>query len=149
MDCRRVGGAADEKEGPQVADNDTPNDAETTEPEGGERAAEDPWTEVGEQLAALGQSIAGAFTATVQSEENRRRAQELKERMNSAGESIAAAGAKTAEQVRPHILSALKTANEELRKLTERMEKAHGTEGTPGTGEMPDPADKDAYTPGG
>lgn len=105
-------------------DRDSRDGGEEIPPQGeAERGIEDPWTEVGEQLAALGQSIAGAVGAAVHSEENRRRAQELKESMNRAGASIAAAGAKTADQVRPHILSALKTANEELRKLTERMEK--------------------------
>lgn len=133
-----------------MPEDDTFDNDQTHEPEGDSQPAEDPWTEVGEQLASLGQSIAGAFNAAVQSEENRKRAQELKDRMNRAGESIAAAGAKTAEQVRPHILSALKTANEELHKLTERMEeKAREAERTTGKGDMPDPADKDSYTPGG
>lgn len=118
-----------------MAANDIPSDAETTEPEGSARPAEDPWTEVGEQLAALGQSIAGAFNATVQNEENRSRAQELKERMDSAGASLKLAGTRTAEQVRPHILSALKAANEELRKLTERMESRAGEKAATGGGE--------------
>ena len=107
-------------------------EARVTEQETPKDATENPWNEVGEQLAALGQSIAGAFDAAIQSEENRARARELKERLDDAGSSIAAAGAKTAEQVRPHLVSALKTVNEELRKLTERMERAGEAKGATG-----------------
>jgi hypothetical protein len=116
------------------------------------------WNEVGEQLFALGEALAGAFRATVTDPENRRRAQALREdlehvmtrvadaikegpaseqaarvreRAEEAAGSIRQAGEKTAEEVKPHLVLALKQVNQALEGVAARLEKEAGAKAGP------------------
>jgi hypothetical protein len=118
------------------------------------------WQEVGKQFQLLGESIAATFRTAWQSEENRRRAKEMQsgleamiteigqaikdstsspEAQKARGEvdktveSVRAASEQTVQEVRPHLVSALRQVNDELQKLIGRLEqeKAPVTEGQP------------------
>lgn len=107
------------------------------------------WEEVGQQFQALGESLAAAFRTAWDNEENRQQMQRMKaglEQMvnevsqaikdsaaSSAGQQVRdeakkvastlrTAGEQTAQEVRPHLLSALRQIEEELQKLINRME---------------------------
>lgn len=125
-----------------------PNPSEPGQP-GSSPDANEAWQEVGLQFKALGESLAAAFQAAWQNEEARRQAQEMKsgleamvkdvgqaikETANSpvgqsakaeaakAAESLRAAGEGTVQEVRPHLLAALQTLNQELQKLIGRLQ---------------------------
>lgn len=107
------------------------------------------WAEVADALNTLGASIARATLAAVDNEENRRRLRELSEGLASlarragesvetvaatpegerakavvvqAAESVREVGGQAAEQLRPHFISALQSANEKFRKAAEQWE---------------------------
>ncbi len=112
--------------------------------------AADSWQEVGYQFQVMGQSLAQAMRAAWQNEETQRQlhemrtglesmvqevgkaiqesantvqGQKIKEDATKAAESFKTATVQTAQEVRPQIVTALKTLNEELSRLVERMEK--------------------------
>jgi len=124
--------------------NATPpsNNDQTTEGEG--------WQEVGHQFQVLGESIAATLRAALEKEENRQRMQDvqqgLESMLNQVGQVIQetaatpegqkvtseakkAAGTlkdaaeQTAEEVRPHLISALKQVNIELQNLSNWLKK--------------------------
>ncbi len=111
--------------------------------------AGDPWKEVGKQFQILGESLATAFRTSLESEENRRHVQEMKAGVESmvkevsqaikdtatspqsrqvrdeaekTAHSLREASQQTVQQVRPHLVSALRQVNEELQKMIERLE---------------------------
>jgi hypothetical protein len=112
----------------------------------------DTWEELGRQLSELGAAIAAAVKAAADDPENRRRAQELKEGLESAARDIgdafsevaatpqgervkeaagavAAAGRKVADDVRPHLIDATRKAGDALREAASRIERGHGETG--------------------
>ncbi len=123
---------------------------QTTEPTGSTpQPAGDPWKEVGKQFQILGESLATAFRASLESEENRRHVQEMKAGVESmvkevsqaikdtaaspqsrqvrdeaekTAHSLREASQQTMQQVRPHLVSALRQVNEELQKMLDRLE---------------------------
>ena len=109
----------------------------------------DAWRELGEQFQELGKSLATAIRNTMETEDNRKRLQSLEAGLKSMANDVAKAieqaaespegqkvrqeiekTAKTArvtsqqalEEARPQIAAALRQVNEELQKLTRRME---------------------------
>ena len=109
----------------------------------------DAWEDVGKQFQTLGESLAKAFRAAWANEQNQQRVQEMrsglelivrnvdqaiqdtasspegqkiKSEASRAAESLRTATEKTAQEVRPHLVSALRQANEELQKFIDRME---------------------------
>ncbi len=116
---------------------------------GGTPGQGEAWREVGEQFKVLGKTLADAFRVSWQSEENRRRFQELRtgletmvkeitkainESMTSpqaqearsqaarTAETVRTAGEQSAQEIRVELLAALRQINEELRKCVNRME---------------------------
>lgn len=116
------------------------------------------WSEVGEQFQALGETIAQALRATWEREETRQHARDLQTGLeglvsnveqaisdfgdSSEGQRLRAqagkaagsarfAGEKAWDDAQPHILSALRQVNAELRKVTSRLEGRE--EGDPAT----------------
>jgi hypothetical protein len=114
-----------------------------------EKTTEETWREVGEQFKALGESLATAFRTAWEKEETREHVrgmkegleamvdqvsraieeasasvegQKMREELERAAESARAAGEKTFQDARPHLISALDTVNAELQKLIRRME---------------------------
>ncbi|MCL5997649.1 MAG: hypothetical protein M1546_16570, partial [Chloroflexi bacterium] len=107
------------------------------------------WQEVGKQFQALGESLATAFRTAWEDEQNRKRVQEMqkgveamvnevgqaiketaktpqaqqaKEDVKKAAESMRVAGEQTMQEVRPHLVAALQQLNDELQRLIGRME---------------------------
>lgn len=117
---------------------------------GGEQGR-DAWREVGEQFEELGRTLARAVKASWGSEEAQRRlrgmqtglqamvedigeaireavprpqADELKQQAERAMEATRAASHQAVEDVRPHLLAALRAVNGEVQTLIERLEQA-------------------------
>ena len=115
----------------------------------------DVWQEVGRQFQILGETLAAAFRTSWNDEENRKRMQAMQGSLENvvreidlglqnaaqspeaqrargeakrAAESLRQAGEQTVQDLRPHLLTALKDVNDELRKMVNRME---GTEQQP------------------
>ncbi len=111
--------------------------------------ANDAWQEVGRQFQVLGESLAAAFRASSQNEAYRvnlhamqsglkdmiknidkaideamssPEGQQARVEAQRAAESLRAAGEQTVQEIRPHLLSALKEVNDELHKFVNRME---------------------------
>ncbi len=107
------------------------------------------WREVGKQFEVLGQTLADAVRTSWYSEDNRKRLQEMqgglesmakqvtsaiketaanpnaetaKTQVKKTAESVRSAGEQTVQELRPHLVNALHTLNEELDKLVKRME---------------------------
>ena len=118
------------------------------------------WSEVGEQFRALGETIAQALRATWGREETRQHVaglqagleglvsnvegaisgfsessegQHVRAEAKKAAGSARVAGEKAWEDAQPHILSALRQVNDELRKVTSRLEGADEGDPTPST----------------
>ena len=114
----------------------------------------DPWKDVGKQFEALGQSLATAFRAAVESEESRQRvktmqtgleslvnqvakaiqegaaspeAQKARTEAEKAAESLRTAGQKTWQESRPHLVSALRQVSAELHKMISQLEQEAAT----------------------
>ena len=125
-------------------------DEQTTQPtDQPQPTPADPWKDVGKQFEALGQSLATAFRAAVESEESRQRvktmqtgleslvnqvakaiqegaaspeAQKARTEAEKAAESLRTAGQKTWQESRPHLVSALRQVNAELHKMISQLE---------------------------
>ena len=124
----------------------------------------DTWSEVGKQFEALGQSLAAAFRAARDNEENRQRVKTMQTGLESlvnqvgqaiqeaaaspeahqarteaekAAESLRTAGRKSWQESRPHLLSALRQVNTELQKMIGQLEQEASTP-KPATEEAPD-----------
>lgn len=112
------------------------------------------WEDVGRQFQLLGESLATAFRTAWDSEENQQRMNEfrsgvesmvqevdraIKEKADSpqgqrvraeaerAVESVQKAGEKTAQEAKPHLVTALHSLNDALQKWIERMEEGSQT----------------------
>jgi hypothetical protein len=119
-------------------------------------ASEISWQEVGRQFQALGESLAQAMRAAWENEETQRRVhemrtgleamardvgkavedtanspkgQKIRQEAEHTAESLRTATEQTVQEVRPQLIGALQTLNEELQKLINRIEK------TPSSGE--------------
>ena len=115
----------------------------------GTRPAGEAWKEVGNQFKELGESLAAVFQAAWKDEEVRHQAQEMKTGLEAlvqevgqaiketasspemqqarseaarAAKSVRTAGEQAVQEVRPHLVEALRQLNEELQKLIGRME---------------------------
>jgi len=144
-----------------VSEEKTTKPAEETQPMAGEA-----WEEVGKQFQALGESLAVAFRTAWHNEENRRRLQEMQAGLESmvnevgkaikesaaspqvqqmrteaekAAESLRAASEQTVQEVRPHLLSALRQVNAELQKMISRMEQEKPPEKPASEGQSSEP----------
>ncbi len=107
------------------------------------------WREVGKQFEVLGQTLAEAVRTSWYSEDNRKRLQEMQGGLESmakqvttaiketaanpnaeqaktqakrTAETMRSAGEQTIQEMRPHLVKALHTLNDELEKLVKRME---------------------------
>lgn len=125
-----------------MGENAGQNNADSGQPK-------DTWQDVGREFEQLGGSIAQAFRSAWNDEENRRRAKEMQIGLESmikeigdairdtaespkgqqirdeairAADTLVNAGEQTAQEVRPHLVSALKQVNSELHKLVQRIE---------------------------
>jgi hypothetical protein len=114
-----------------------------------ENPTKDAWRQVGQQFQALGESMAKAFRAAWEDEGNRQHMQAMqaglekmvnevgqaikeasespagqraREEAKKATESAKAAGTKTWQDARPHVLSALRSLDAELQKVISQME---------------------------
>ncbi|NPV07922.1 MAG: hypothetical protein HPY83_08170 [Anaerolineae bacterium] len=114
----------------------------------GREGQKDVWGELGQQFEELGRTLAATIRSAAESEENRRRLQELEKglrrmaedvsraidegvsspegqrvmaQMERTAESARRAGEQALDEARPHILAALRRLNDELERLTERM----------------------------
>ena len=119
------------------------------------------WNEVGRQFTLLGQTLSDAIRASWHDPENRKRMQAMqgdlqnmakdvdravrdsansphvqraRDEANKAASTLRDAGEETVQEVRPHLLAALKQVNEELRKLVDRMENGNSRPADGGTG---------------
>lgn len=113
--------------------------------------AQDPWSEVGQQFARLGENIAEAFTTALQDEGTQGFMQQMREGLEKMAGAIAGAvdnaahspegqkfreeaekavasaattGKQTVETVRPQLLSALEQLNVKIREMLDRMGQA-------------------------
>ena len=120
--------------------------------------SEGSWQEVGRQFQALGESLAQAMRAAWENEETQRRVQEMRtgleamardvskavedttntpqgqkirEEAQHTAESLRSATEQTVQEVRPQLINALQTLNDELQKLVNRIEKSPSPESTP------------------
>jgi hypothetical protein len=126
------------------------------------KSSEQTWREVGDQFRALGESMAAAFRATWENEENRQHLQELRDSLQSmatslgdavqdaarspqaqraeeelrkAAKSAEAAGQQAWQDAEPHLLSALQKANAELDKIIRRVEQRRQPGASPDGGQ--------------
>ncbi len=124
--------------------SEEPTPSPTPEP-----GTSDSWKEVGKQFAALGKSVGDAFQALWSNEQTQRQvkevktgletmisevntavgkvsstpeAQKIKDEAVKAAHSAKAAGEQTVQEVRPQLLSALRTLNDEMQRLIDRLE---------------------------
>ncbi len=115
-----------------------------------EDPARRPWDELGRQIDDLGESIAEVVRVAVNDPENRRRMREVRQALESmagriadafddvsdspqgqrvreqaakAGESVAAAGRRVADDVRPHLIGAARQVSDRLREAAADMER--------------------------
>lgn len=123
---------------------------EPTAPPTGGQPSGDTWDDLGRQLRELGTAISRAVQAAVDDPENKRRAAELrddvesmartvaaafdeatdspqgqrmKEEVGKAADNVAAAGRKVADDVRPHLIDAARMASEKLKEAAANMER--------------------------
>ncbi|MDY6877561.1 MAG: hypothetical protein SWK90_15370 [Chloroflexota bacterium] len=114
-----------------------------------EQTTKEAWREVGGQFQALGESLAQAFRAAWENEENRRHlrdmrdgletmvdkvgqaiketgaspdGQKVRREVQKAASSARAAGEQAMQEAQPHLLSALRQVNAELQKMIGRLE---------------------------
>ena len=114
-----------------------------------ERTAEDTWGEIGRQFQALGESLAAAFRAAWESEENREHLQQMKTGLEAmvnqvgqalheasaspemqraraevekAAKSARVAGEQAFREARPHLQSALRQVSDELQRMARHLE---------------------------
>jgi gas vesicle protein len=133
-------------------------------PESGSQVS-DSWKEVGRQLGALGKSFAEAITvawnnpstqklvqevktgletmasevgAAISKASSSPEAQKLKAEAVKAAQSARTAGEQTAQEVRPQLLNALRSLNDEMQKLIDKLE------ADPGASTYQEPPDTEA-----
>lgn len=114
-----------------------------------EQMTKEAWREVGRQFQVLGESLATAFRAVWEGEENREHLQDMKsgleamvnkvgqvikeasespeaqkvrEEAEKAATSARAAGGQALQDTRPHLLAALRQMNAELQRIIGRLE---------------------------
>lgn len=129
----------------------------------------DGWEELRRQLSELGSTIVATVRAAADDPENRRRAQELKQgletlarevgdavaeatssehgqRVKEAAEKVAEAGRRVADDVRPHLIDAARKAGDALRETAARMEQEPpaAASGDAPSGQTPDTGDVSA-----
>jgi len=142
-------------------------DQQTTPPnDENKQTSNDTWQDIGRQFQNLGESLASAFRTTWQNEDNRNRMQSmqqgLEKMVNNVGQAIKegaespevqrarveaekaaasakAAGEQTLQDVRPHLVSALRQVNDLVQTMIARMEQNEPRSGaepsTPPTGD--------------
>ena len=120
-----------------------------------EHTTDESWREVGRQFQALGESLAQAFRTAWENEENRQHVENMRTGLESmvehvsqaiqeaydspdgqrvrgevemAAQSARAAGEKTLQDARPHLLSALSRVNAELQEIINRTEHKESTD---------------------
>ena len=95
----------------------------------------DAWREVAARLDDLGDAITRWARATKDDPDNRRRATELKERIEAMGRQIGdvlkQAGGRFSEEVAPRMASAFDAAADKLRDAAERSEQKEASESEP------------------
>jgi len=133
-----------------TVDQTTDEEPPTAATAGEGPAAGGAWKEVGSQFQALGAGLASAFGTVWKSEENKKhlremrsgleamvnelgaaikestaspQAQQVKTEAGKTLETVKTAGEKTVQEIRPKLVAALATTNEELQKLLARMRK--------------------------
>lgn len=138
----------------ETKNDETEKQLDVVEVEEQPKTTDEVWREVGQQFEALGKSLSQAFRATWESEETRKQvekledglnratqkagevvkkagsspeAQKLREEAEKTTESLQAAGQKTWEDARPHLLSALTQFNTELQKMIDRLQQQEAT----------------------
>lgn len=121
-------------------------------------SASESWQEVGQQFRVLGENLAAAFKAAYESEETRQHlagvktsleviaeelkratqniaaseeVQKVKEDVKKAAESAKTGGRQTAEEWRPHLISALHAVKTELDQLINRIEESDSAANPP------------------
>jgi hypothetical protein len=114
-----------------------------------EKTTGEAWCEVGRQFQVLGESLAAAFRAAWEDEENRQHlqgmqagleamieqvgqavkeasaspeGQRVREGAERAVDSARVAGKQAWQEARPHLISALRQASDELQKMVSRLE---------------------------
>jgi hypothetical protein len=114
------------------------------------RASEDTWDELGRQLSELGAAVGRAVQAAVDDPENRRRAgdlrdgllslagavgdalddaggsphgQRVKQEFSRVAHTVADAGRKVADDARPHLIGAARSASERLQEAAAGLER--------------------------
>jgi len=137
--------------------------------QGGKPRSGGDWDDVGRQFQELGQSLAQAFRSAWENEQNQQRLNELrtgfelmvtevdqaiKDTVESTqGQKVRAeaekaiqsaqkAGEKTAQEVKPHLVTAIRSLNDALQKWAERMESESAT------GQKPEPPDEGSTSAG-
>jgi len=142
------------------------SEGQTDRQSGQKSSPDDAWQEVGRQFQILGETIAQAFRASVNDEETRRRmqtmqsslhsmvnevdraiedtmkspsAQEARAEAQKAAEVLRDAAEQTVQEIRPHLLAALKQVNEELRKFVGGVERGGQKPPTSGPSEKEQP----------
>ena len=121
----------------------------TTPPSEPSPGTSESWKEVGKQFAALGKSVGEAIQAVWSNEQTQRQVKEVKAGLETmvsevntavnkvtstpeaqkikgeavkAAQSAKAAGEQTVQEVRPQLITALRTLNDEMQKLIDRLE---------------------------
>lgn len=121
----------------------------TTPPSEPSLGTSESWKEVGKQFAALGKSVGEAIQAVWSNEQTQRQVKEVKAGLETmvsevntavnkvtstpeaqkikgeavkAAQSAKAAGEQTVQEVRPQLITALRTLNDEMQKLIDRLE---------------------------
>jgi len=121
----------------------------TTPPSEPSSGTSESWKEVGKQFAALGKSVGEAIQAVWSNEQTQRQVKEVKAGLETmvsevntavnkvtstpeaqkikgeavkAAQSAKAAGEQTVQEVRPQLITALRTLNDEMQKLIDRLE---------------------------
>ncbi|MHB0877074.1 MAG: hypothetical protein ACYC5O_13640 [Anaerolineae bacterium] len=119
----------------------------------------DAWRELGQQFEELGRTLANAIRNTLETDENKRRlealregaekmaaeigdaiegavespeGQKVREEVERTAESARVAGQQAYEEARPHVISALREISEQLQKLSKHMEDEPPSGPTPG-----------------
>ncbi len=126
------------------------DETKSTEEEKTSQTAAEAWREVGKQFQALGESLAAALRVAFDTPENRQRTEDLRatveamaneverairetaespqgQKVRAEATRVAAsvrdAGEQTVQEVRPHLVSALRQLNDELQRMIRQMER--------------------------
>jgi len=121
----------------------------SSDPAGQRRPPREAWEDLGKQFQALGESLSTAFRTAWEDEETRARfkvmrtgiekmvdqvgdvmretaespeGQKIRGEASKAAENLRTSGEQTMEEIRPHLVAALRQVNAELQKMINRME---------------------------